>query len=239
MSSTEIGAKAAKQAGTKNETNFSTRLNDFFRKYRTPILAAAALILVAVVATGVVSIVANDRLNKSTVALEALEASYDAWNKADEAKKPELSASLLSEIESIWAKYPRRYAALKAGTIKAELLYANKDLAGAEKAYASVAEASPKSHMAPVALANAASVAEDSGNKDAALAYLIRAEKDYPKAPGIARVTLSIGRIYEETKQYDKAMETYLRLISAGTESDWTKIAHDRIILLKSLGLVK
>lgn len=239
MSSKEIGAKAAAQAAPADEVKFVERLNDFMHANRTLFLVVGIAILVIVAGLGVYSIVSADLVTKSTIALEKLEKQFESWETVPEADKAVKGAEIVAEADAVLAKYGRRYAAARASVIKAEILSGVNDAAGAEKAYAAAASDYPKSHIAPVALANAAAIAEDRGDTDAALAYLEKAVAGYPDAPGAGRAMLSIGRIYETTKQYEKAMETYSRLLATGTESDWTKIAHDRIILLKSQGLGK
>lgn len=239
MSSKEIGTKAATQAGSNDDVKFSERLNLFMHANRKLFISLGVLILAGVVITGVVSMVSADALRKSTVALEAIEMDFEAWSKLEEAEKVAGAAKLVASADELTAKYRKQYAGARALMLKAEVLKATNDFTGAEKAWAELASTYPDQHTAPVALANAAALAEDRGDIEAALSYLARADELYPTAPGIGRVVLSIGRLYETTKQYDKAMETYTRLIASGVESDWTKIAHDRIILIKSLGLAQ
>jgi len=239
MVSKEIGGKAAAVASPTEQVKFSERFNSFLHANRKLFMALGVVAVVLVVGLGVYSMVSSATFAKSTVALEQLESDYEAWQKADESGKAALVPALAEKADALVSRYSKRYDGAKATMIKAELLVSSNDPAGAEKAYASIADTAPKSHLAPVALANAAAVAENRGDNEAALAYLTRADKAYPEAPGIGRVVLSIGRLNEGMKQYDKAMEAYNRLIASGIESDWTKLAHDRIILLKSLGLVQ
>lgn len=239
MSSKEIGAKAGAQASPSTEVTFAERLNDFMHANRKLFWGIGIAAIVAVVGFGAASMVMSSIDAKSAVALELLESDYEAWTALEPAERAGKGAALVAEADAIVAQYGKRYASARAATIKAQTLQADNDLPGAEKAYAFVADTYPDSHLAPVALANAAAVAEDRGDTDAALAYLLKAEAEYPAAPGAGRITLSVGRIYETTKRYDQAMEAYGKLVASGVESDWTKIAHDRIILLKSQGLAK
>jgi len=239
MSSTEIGTKAAAQASPQEKVKFVDRINVFMHANKKIFLFLVIAILAGVIGLGIFSAVSNNLVVKSTIALDSLEASYKKFIALDEAEKATLSAGLIAEADEITTRFGKRYAAVRASMIKAEVFSAIQDLAAAEKAYALLAEVYPESHLAPVALANAAAIAEDRGDTDLALTYLTRIESTYPTAPGIGRITLSIGRIYEATKLHDKAFETYTRLVATGVESDWTKIAHDRIILLKSQGLAK
>jgi len=239
MSSTEIGMKTAAEANPQEQVKFVDRINDFMHANRKVFLFLVGAILVGVVGLGIFSAVSANLVTKSTIALDSLEASYKEFVALSETEQLAASAKLIAEADGISAKYGKRYAAARAAMIRAEVLSTTNDVSAAEKAFASMAETYPKSHLAPVALANASAIAEDRGDTDLALTYLTKIESTYPATPGLGRITLAIGRIYETTKLHDKAMETYTRLVATGVESDWTKIAHDRIILLKSQGLVK
>ncbi len=233
------GEAAATQAKPAEAVKFSEKLNDFLRNNRKAIIIAGIAILALVVALGAYSFVRQDRLTKSTAALEAIEASFDAWTAAAESEKAGQGDALLAATAELRKKHPGSYGALRASIVVARVLYARKDYAGAEAAFASVADEDPASHLAAPSLSNASAMAEERGDKEAALAYLLRADEAYPGAPGAARVVFSIGRVYEETKQYDKAIGAYERLVAAGEDDDWTKLARDRIIFLRSTGLAK
>jgi tetratricopeptide (TPR) repeat protein len=193
-----------------------------------------------VVAIGTLTLISRDVSNKATLAMEKLESDFEAWNgMPDDKKVGDASASIIEKADLLIKKYSRHYASARASVIKAQLLFFSDDLEGAEKAYVEMAERLPESHMAPTALINASAIAEDRGQADQAIAYLEKAVEKYPSAPGFGRALLSLGRIHEQKKEYDKAKEAYGKLIAGGSESDWTKLAHDRIILMKSLGLAE
>ena len=239
MSSKETGSQSGSKAAPKNEVKFSEQLNDFMHKHRVLFIGFGVVVLASVLFLGIWSVASSGILKNSTIAIEKLEKNYQDASASETGIDVATSEGLIVQAETIMSKYGKRYAAAKASMIKAEVLMASKDIAGAEKAYVASAESYPKSHLAPVALSNAAAAAEDRGDSEAALKHLLKAEASYPSAPGAGRIMLSIGRIYESSKQYDKAMEAYGRLIASGVESDWTKLAHTRIILLKSQGLAQ
>lgn len=226
-------------AKPEEKPSLSERLNDFLRANRVALFAVAALIVVGVVGLGVSSAINQSKLKSSTEALEKLESRFEEWAQAEEAARATLSAELLTEADALIARYGKLYAGLRAGFMKARLHFATNDYAAAEAAYAAVAAAGPKSHLAPVALANAAAMAEEKGDREKAIAYLREAEAKYPKAPGAARNTFNIGRLYEGMKDYKAAMSAYAALVAAGQDNDWTKLARSRIIHLRALGLAQ
>lgn len=239
MSATEIGMKTALQANPQEQVKFVDRINDFMHANRKIFLLLVGATLIGVVGLGVYSAVSSNLEVKSALALDSLEKSYKDFIALEEAEKAGSSVALIAEADKISATYGKRYAAVRASMIKAEILSAINDSTAAEKLFVSLAEIYPKSHLAPVAMANAAAIAENRGDTELALTYLTKIISTYPSAPGIGRIKLSIGRIFEATNLYDKAFETYTELIATGVESDWTKLAHDRIIILKSQMLVK
>lgn len=239
MTVKEKAQGAALSARPADKEKFSDRLNDFLRANRKALIILGIVVIALVVFVGAYSIVAQDRLNRSTVALERLEAQFDAWTSSSEADRPGKGDSILAEADALRKSYPKSYAAQRAAVVKARILFERKDYAGAEAAFTLIADEAPASHLAPVALSNAASMAEERGDSEAALSYLTRADAKYPSAPGSARVVFSIGRVHEGMKQYDKALEAYNRLVARGDDDDWTKLARDRIIFLRSTGLAK
>jgi tetratricopeptide (TPR) repeat protein len=219
---------------------FSDRINTFLIAHRRFFLTFGLSIVILIVAIGVVTSISRDINNKATLAMEKLESDFEAWSELpDDKKTNESSVQLIEKADILIEKYSKQYASARIAIIKAQLLFSNNDLEGAENTYAELAARLPKSHMAPVALINASSIAEDRGQADQAIVYLEKVVEKYPEAPGFDRVLLSLGRIYEQIKKYDKAKEAYGKLIASGNESDWTKLAHDRIILMKSLGLAE
>lgn len=223
----------------EEKPSFSERLNDFLRANRVALLAVAALVVVGVVGLGVSSAINQSKLKSSTEALEKLESRFEEWAQAEEGARAGLSAELVAESDAVIARYGRLYAGLRAGFMKARLHYAASDYAAAEAAYAAVAAAGPKSHLAPVALANAAAMAEEKGDREKAISYLKEAEAKHPKAPGAARNAFNVGRLYEGMKDYKAAMSAYAALVASGQDNDWTKLARSRIIHLRALGLAQ
>jgi tetratricopeptide (TPR) repeat protein len=228
----------AAQSKPKDVVRFSEKVNNLIRANRTLLAVLGIVLIVVVVAIGVVSYVQNDRLVKSTLALEKLEVEFDAWASADGENKNDRAQTVISDASRVRSLYPGSYAALRSGIIEARIYYDRGDFASAETAYRDVANANPKSHLAPSSLGNAAAMAEERGDHEKALEYLHKLIDAYPGAQGMGRALFSIGRLYEETRQFDKAVVFYLRLSAMASDSDWTKLAQSRIIHLRSLGMI-
>jgi len=240
MSSKDSASSSNKNLSQNENIKISVKINDFLISNRKKFIFLGLAILLIVIAVGAVTLISQNVLNKATLAMEKLESEFEAWNELkDENEKKNSSPEIINNADSLIKKYSKQYASSRASVIKAQVQTSNNDHEGAEKTYIDLAERMPESHMAPVSLVNASAIAEDRGQNDKAIAYLEKAIEKYPATPGFGRILLSLGRIFEKNKQYDKAKEAYNKLIIAGIESDWTKLAHDRIILMKSLGLTE
>ena len=226
------------QAKPKDEIRLSEKISTIIRANRTILAILGISLIVIVVAIGVVSYVQNDRLVKSTLALENLEVEFDEWASTENDEKTESAKAVIASATGIRSSFPKSYAALRSGIIEAKIYFDRGDFAAAEAAFNNVALANPNSHLAPTALGNAAAMAEERGDSEKALEYLVKLVETYPSAPGLGRALFSLGRLYEETRQFDKAVVFYLRLSAMESETDWTKLAQSRIINLKSLGMI-
>ncbi|MFH2113587.1 MAG: tetratricopeptide repeat protein [Spirochaetota bacterium] len=226
------------QTKPKDVVRLSEKISIIIRANRTLLAVLGISLIVLVAAIGIVTYVQNDQLVKSTLGLEKLEVEFDEWASAENDDKIERAEAVIAAASKIRSSYPKFYAALRSGIIEARIYFDRGDFAAAESAYNDVALANPESHLAPTALSNAAAMAEERGDSEKALEYLLKLVDTYPTAPGLGRSLFSTGRLYEETRQFDKAVVFYLRLSAMDSETDWTKLAQSRIIHLKSLGMV-
>jgi TolA-binding protein len=122
----------------------------------------------------------------------------------------------------------------------ARIAETDKDWAAAEKNWLSIYDHFPKTYLAPIALQNAAVAAEERGANDAAIAhYKLVIDKYSGKTVGIPHALFAVGRLSEESKDYPAAATSYAKLLSTYPDDDWTKLAKDRIIFLKTRGLSK
>jgi len=230
-------AKGTAEPASK-PAKFNEKLGFLILKRRKSILVFAIIILVVKFGLGIYMVFENKAKNNAAEQLEKLEASYLAIENNSELENKTMLASVIVEADKLIKAQKGRYPAIRAIVIKAEALYALGDIEGSEKAFADLAESYPRSHLAVVALFNAAVAAEERNELENALSYLLKAENKYFDSAAIDRIRLATGRIYEKQKSYEKAMEVYLRLTATGTESDWTKIARDRIIFIKTQGFL-
>ncbi len=214
---------------------------DFLRKYRVPVLVVFAVAVLVVLGVLVGTMIHDSAVNASTTRLEKLDADFSAYSgEQDQAKKAELEKVLVASADDIIRRGARLFAAQKAIMYKARISESNKDWASAEKDWLAILAAAPDSYLAPVALQGAAVAAEEQGSADRAVADYKKLIDKYGKASvGIPHAYFALGRLAEQSKDNASALSSYQKIVSAWPDSDWTKLATDRIIFLKSHGLAK
>jgi tetratricopeptide (TPR) repeat protein len=219
----------------------SMKFADFLRKYRIPLLAVFGLAVIAVLGVAVATWVQGENLKASTARLEKLDADYSAYTaESDATKKADLEKSFLASVDAFVKRSPKSYAGQKALAYRAKIEDGKKDWASAEKDWLAIAAGAPDSYLAPVGLQGAAVAAEEQGANDRALAdYKKLVDKYAKKTVGIPHAYFDMGRLAEESKDYTSALASYQKIVSTWPEDDWTKLANDRIIFLKSHGLTK
>ncbi|MBL8967187.1 MAG: tetratricopeptide repeat protein [Spirochaetaceae bacterium] len=225
----------------EEKKTFNQKLADFLRKYRTILLAVLVAAVVAVVGVAVWTAVSNSRANASTARVERLTEDMSAWAaEQDAAKKAEAEKALVAGLDEVVATWSRSFAAGRALAMRARLNEEKKDWAAAEKDWNEAAARFPKTFLAPVAIQNAAAAAEERGAAEAAAAYYKRLVDNYSgKSVGIPHAYFSLGRLAEESKDYAAALGHYEKIVASYPDDDWTKLAKDRILFLKSRGLAK
>jgi tetratricopeptide (TPR) repeat protein len=232
--------KSPKTKSAEKKTLYM-KFADFLRKNRLLLLIVFGVAIIALVGVAAFTIVSEQSLKASTASMEKLDADFEAYqSEQDQAKKAELEKALVASADSVAQKWKGRFAAQRALSVKARIGEAKKDWAEAEKTWLSVIDAAPDSYLAPVALRAAARAAEEQGAADRALAdYRKFVDKYSSKTIGVPHAYFSIGRLSEGAKDYAGAMTAYQKIVSTWPDSDWTKLATDRIIFLKSHGLAK
>jgi tetratricopeptide (TPR) repeat protein len=216
------------------------KFHDFLRKYRVIVLGVFGAAMLALIGVAIGTMI-SDAVKAATTSMEKLDSEYAAYeSEQDQAKKAELEKTFLASVDGVIRKWPHRFAALRAQAYKAKIAESKKDWPAAEKDWLAVAAAAPDAYLAPVALQGAALAAEEQGAHDRAAAnYKTLVDKYGDKTIGIPHAYFSLGRLAEQAKDYAAAMTAYQKVVSTWPDGDWTKLATDRIIFLKSRGLSK
>ncbi len=229
----------AKQTEPHAKPKLTARIATFVQANRFVFLIAIATIFVLLVAFIIFSEVRSSRVQKSTTLVEQAQTDYNTWSTASDAKKKDIEAKLLGELDTIVKRYPHLYAAQRAIFIRASVYYDKKEWKLSAENYSRLAASFPKSYLATISLVDAGAAYEQAGDNTSA-------EKEYKKlvdnygtgSPEKPLALFSLGRLAEAKKDYAAAKTQYDKLVSDFPSSSWTNLARDRIIYLQTEGLV-
>lgn len=229
------------QPGKAEQKEFIEKVSDFVSKHRTIFLSVAGAVVGILIIVGAYSIISSSIVDKSSRAVEEVRTKIASWNnESEEAKKTELENGIMTDLDSIAKKWPRSFAAQQALFTKGSFYSFKKDWANAEAASLDASKKLPKTYLAPLALENAAVAAEEQGKADVAMGYYNKIIADYKEdTPNLAHAYFSVARLLESKSDWKGALESYNKLVSNFADSDWTKLAKDRVIYLKSQGYDK
>lgn len=225
----------------EEEKNFVQKISDFISKNRVVFISVVGAILGIIIIAGAYSIVSNSIANNSSRAMEEVRTKIASWNsETDTAKKTDLESGLLDDLDKVAKKWPNSFAAQEALFTKSSLYAFKKDWANAEAASLEAAKKLPKTYLAPIALESAAVAAEEQGKADVALEYYNKIISQYKAdTPNLAHAYFSVARLSEAKSDWKAALDNYGKLLSSFADSDWTKLAKDRVIYLKAQGYDK
>lgn len=224
----------------KEKKSFSEKLADFIRANRVLILSIGIAIVVAIVAIGLYTSISDNVATASSRAMDLADQKIQQWSQeTDEQKKTEEETALIAEFDTIAKKWPGTLAAQRALLRKAAILSQKKEYAEAEKIALDAYSRKKNSYAAALALELAAVSAEEAGNIDSAITHYTLLTKNYSKDnPTVAHAYFNLGRLQESKKEFKAAIANYEKILSAYGNSDWALLAKNRIIYLKSQGLL-
>jgi tetratricopeptide (TPR) repeat protein len=234
------GSTVPNKTEREDKSSFYASLNNFLRKNRIFFIVLIAIILAGVLVAAIWTLVDSKTSANSAKALEQVETSIQKWNAMGKGPEAQSQAdTILAELDTLASKYGRRYVSQKAYVLAGRIYADREDWSNAEKKFKQAADLNADSFLASFALQEAAVAAEEQKNNETAIALWNRViESKSASAIGLPHAYFDLGTLYEESKQYTEASVRYEKLIATYPDNDWTKLARDRIILLKSQGLL-
>ncbi|HWR10922.1 MAG TPA: tetratricopeptide repeat protein [Rectinemataceae bacterium] len=237
----ETKAKIIRPDNEEEKKDFIQKLSDFVSKKRVIFLSIAGALAGILLIVGVYSIVSNSHAENSSRAMEEVRTKIAAWNdESEEAKKTELESGIMADIDDVAKKWPKSFAAQQALFTKSSLYAVKKDWANAETASLEASKILPKTYLAPLALESAAVAAEEQGKADVALEYYSKIIAQYKEdTPNLSHAYFSVARLNEAKSDWKAALESYNKILSDFPDTDWAKLAKDRVVYLKAQGYDK
>jgi len=203
---------------------------------RVIIFAVAIALVVGIIAMIIINNLQDAKLNEATLMMESLDSHYNNWlSETDTSKKSDLLDKMQKETDTIGKSFPGSYYYQRASFLLGSLAFESKTFDKAQELFVQAISVKTDSYLASMCLFNAAISAEQAGKIDDSLSLLNRLVTEYSAvSPDVPRALINIGRILESKNQYKEAGDTYTRVVDEFVDSDWTKIARDRIIFLKT-----
>ncbi len=225
----------AKKDDNGTTKTFSARLAEALHKYWKGIIYALIGIVIVVAALAIYTGIKERKIEAGTAQAEELQENFLQWQNSDDDQRNELENGITGEIDSIKSDFSGTFAHQRALLIEGKMAWEKEEWDNAVLAFEEIALRYPKSYLAPVALMNQAAALEEAGNdKEAVEVYQKLVEGYSSSSPDAPRALFSIGRLYETTGQLEAASGAYQELIETFPDSDWTKLARDRIIYLET-----
>lgn len=229
-------AKVEEQSSTRQ---IVTKISAFIGRHRKVFLVVLIILAVGIVGFVVGSEIMRGRINESTRLAEQLQETYEEFQIANDDEKDDLAAQILASTNAVVTTYPRLYASQRALFVAGSLQYDREIYDESIEYYDDLANRFPESHLAPIALFNAAVAAEVSGNSTRAVEYYERIVEEHGSdAIETPHALVSLGRLAESEARYSRAADYYRQVEEEYPTGSWTNVARARILSLTSQGLL-
>lgn len=221
----------------------SSRVNAWLTKYRIVLLSVVGLLIVAAIVFAIIYYVDLNTREKGFNELDDLQYQYvtvkneNAPSEETDEQKAKVQ-EILIQVKNLSEKNKKNAVGSRAYMFEAEIEFSLADYTAAKASWIKAAEANEKAYTAPLCWYNAAICSENLNDIDGAVELLLKAvdRKDFSMK---ARALYSLGRIEDQRKNYDKAVEYYTKLNDEFSGITWAQIAKTRIIALEADGLVQ
>ncbi len=212
------------------------KVENFLLKHRQVILPVIGVIVVAGIAVCVSLTVLDAGKKKNLAAIDAIEYTFTK-NNADIADA-ELESRQNAALDALKPYLSKSgIAGVRASMLAADIYFQKKDYSSSLNSWLNAAAGDEHAYTSPVCYYNAGICAEELGDNANAVSYFEKASNkaDFYLAP---HALFSLGRVYESSSDYEKAVTAYQKLIDNYADDEYTKLAHDRVIALKTDGKV-
>jgi tetratricopeptide (TPR) repeat protein len=209
---------------------------DIIQKNRKIIIGAGIFIAVMIIGFAIGVSVADALEARAISRVEAFEERYEALRFGINEPDMEEEVEALTGEVSAYASGTSGYSGARAYMLTASIHADRKNWKEAEEAWVQAAGKGGKSYLVPVSLFNAAVAAEEGGDTEAAIAHYTETLVYADSFPQAARAQFAIGRLQEERRNREAAIEAYRALIAKWpAETIWINLANSRIIALSGL----
>ncbi len=225
----------------KQQETLSTRerfidwLSQTLSRYRKVIMIGGIALVVAVVGIVAYFEIQDRRLEESLVRVEQAEEQLQQLETLEGDEREQMESDVLTTLDGVIEDYSRLYSAQRALFLRGDLRMKQGAWQEAIDDFRRLSDDFSASHLALISLSNKAAAYEEIGELDQALAaYEELAEKREDRNPLRARALFSIGRLHEQMGDPEAATSSYEELVSEYSDSEWTNLARNRILVLET-----
>jgi tetratricopeptide (TPR) repeat protein len=190
----------------------------FWDKYKLPILAAVALLVVALVASEFYEADRDKKIHAASAEL-------------DNAKTP-------ADYRHVIDNYPGTMAAANAMLLLGRQQFDGKDYSGAAATWQGFADKNPQNMLAPVALSGAGTALEALGKYDQARSLYQRVATSYLNSFAAPLARLDEAALLKAERKPEEARRVYENLMASDANSDAARQAADELRFLRVMPAV-
>jgi tetratricopeptide (TPR) repeat protein len=210
----------------------------FISRNRIKLIIVLSIIVLAVIVTGITINSINKQLDKKTAQIELLHDEYANWvnNTAElsEEESQKVYVKLQDDLSQFIESTRKGYPELRALFTLASVEYQKENYTSAVELFKKVLEDYADSHLAASSAMNTAVCYEQLNDSENAVKYYQMVFDNYgDRSSEAPHAKFSTGRIYEGMGDSAKAIDAYRELSTVYPDSEWTKLAVSRLIVLE------
>lgn len=213
----------------------SQNVADFLVKFRLPLLCVVGACIVAAVVVGVVLAVTQSSHKK---ALSELDSIMYPLSQKSESDLTAAQDEALPKLDSLAQKNKGNIGGVRAYMAIAEIYFSRDQYEPAAEAWVKAAVAEEDSYTAAVCYYNAAVCYEEMGDVATAVSYYEKALAN-KECLFVPHVLFSLGRLAEESGDFEKAANRYNELVGSYPSDEWANLAKSRLIELGIEGKIQ
>ena len=224
----------------QKKPNAAQKLAGFLSGKRLIMVIVFAAVLVGLVGILVFNEIVGANLEGAADEVEELRTEFVEWaaDAGDSPEADERSQAIDEQATAIASRFSGTYFHGEALFIRGRLAFLLGNYADAAEHYLAVTQLRER-HLTPLAHMNAAAALEEGGDLDAAAEqWRIVVEEYGASSTEAPRALFNLARASEAQGDYGQARSYLDRVIDEYSDTDWTNLARNRIILLSSEGLL-
>ena len=210
-----------KEEKLTSEQKMINSVSNFFVKNRILVVVIAAVVIVGII-TGILAVkISTNAKEKAQLKVAELEQRYSDLLIEETPDWASLISDLNANIKG------STYPSVKSAYILGLVYYEQNDLASAQTAFERAYNLNTKIYLAPLALVNMATCADEQGDEAKALEIYNQIYNEYPESGVAAKALFNAARIYYQQGNTQLAQASFAQVASYYPNSEYGKLAQN------------